>query len=417
MRIKFMNFIKRILSLFANALKHPVQPKKAINSSKEFFCNTSSYETISSSSVVLHIKTEELDGYFFECRKHTDIKKYVKKLIDDYFLLFCTDYPEKDDDKKFIIKSLEKPNNFKKFVSMGQKLYNVQSGCMEFLNTGNGAAIGLDTFNTDSERVKRLQKFVGQYAWCQLNSYKTNKNVGKNAFQTKEANAALASYEIAKLLKLEYMLPEAYYIKLNVDNKKILFGLFVKVAEGCSILPFTSEERKAKITPMLQRDLSNLNVLDVITHEQDHSPNNYNVITDKDGFVTGISAFDNKGEGTFFLRNTLDFQTYKYCSSFIGSDGLINRPYISKNLFEQLNRISKKTLNDKLKDVLNPLQILFCWKRILTLIETINQTVANKKNFSLLEQSAWSDVTVSEELSGAYGKTYLISFFSDVFLY
>lgn len=415
MRNKITNYIKIILSFLAGLLKRPSRLKKSVCASKELYCDKDSFKVISSSSVVLHVVTSELDGYFFECRKHTNIKKYVKSFIDDYFNIFCDDYPEKDADKEFIFKSLQNPQNFKKFISMGRKLYNLKSGCMEFLNTGNGAAIGLET--TESELIKRLQKFVGEYAWCQLNSFYTNKYIGKNAFQNKEAAAALATYEISKLLGLEYMLPQANYITLNIDNKKSLFGLFIKTAEGCSILPFNSDERKGKITPLLQRDLSSLNVLDVITHEQDHSPNNYNVVMDENGLVTGVSAFDNKGEGTFFLSESLDFQTFKYCSSFIKPDGLINRPYISKELFEQIKQITPEMLFKKLKGILNPLQIFFCWKRINNLTTTIEKTLTKQNKFLLLSTTDWSEKTVEDELSGDYGKTYLISFFSDVFLY
>lgn len=414
---KIINHIKKLLHIFIGFLKRTQQPSKKTFLPHQVFCKNDSIKLVSSSSVVLHIETSEIDGYFFESRKHTNIKKYVNAFIEDYFLLYCNDYPEKESDKKFILNSIKNRKNFKKFISMGVKLYNVQSGCMTFLNTGDGTAIGLETRNADAELIKRLQKFVGQYAWCQLNSYNTNKSVRRNAFQVEEANAALATLEISKLLNLDYLIPQAHFMTLNIDNTKSLFGLFIKSADGTSILPYNSDERKAKITPSLQRDLSNLNILDVITHEQDHSPNNYNVIMDNNGLVTGIHAFDNKGNGTFFLRSTLDFQTFKNCSSFIRPDGTINRPYISNEVFTQLKQITPKKIYASLHKNLNLLQIFFCWKRVQVLIKSIEKTLSEKNDFSLLDKTQWSDETIKTELNGAYGKTYLISFYSDVFLY
>lgn len=417
MFVKIINYIKKFLYFFMGILNRTHQPKNTDTIINEISCKHSSVKMLSSSSVVLHIETDDVDGFFFECRKHTDIKKYVKAFIDDYFLLYCEDYPEKDDDKTFILNSLKKPENFKKFITMGSKLYNVQSGCMSFLNTGDGTAVGLETQNEDTNRIKRLQKFVGQYAWCQLNSYNANKYIRKNSLQTQEANVASATLKIAKLLNLDYLIPESHYTTLNIVDKKSLFGFFVKTADGCSILPYTSEERKSKITPSLQYDLTNLNVLDVITYEQDHSPNNYNVIIDDSGLVTGIRAFDNKGNGTFALKRTIDFKTFKKAASFMNSDGTINRPFISNEVYISLKQITLHEVYKALNRHLNPLQIYFCWKRIQALITAIDKSLEKKKDFTLLKANEWSEETISKELSGSYGKTYLVSFYSDVLLY
>ena len=188
MLFKLLKQLKALLLFLTRFLRRPCKPKKFVRAPKEYFCHRESIKVISSSSVVLHVVTPEIDGYFFECRKHVKIKKYVTAFIDDYFSFYCDDYPEKNDDKKFILNSLKKPENFKKFIFMGRKQYAIDSGCMEFLNTGNAAAVGLET--QDPQLIKRLQKFVGQYAWCQLNSFITNQNSATNTFENKEASAA-----------------------------------------------------------------------------------------------------------------------------------------------------------------------------------------------------------------------------------
>ena len=139
---------------------------------------------------------------------------------------------------------------------------------------------------------------------------------------------------------------------------------------------------------------------------------------DNDGFVTGIHSFDNKGNGTFFLKRTLDFPTFKNCSSFVNSDGTINRPYISNDVYKQIKQLTPHKIYHSLHNYLNIFQVFFCWKRIQALIEAIEKSIANEeKALILLEKNEWSEHTLKTELSGVYGKTYLISFYSDVFLY
>jgi hypothetical protein len=134
------------------------------------------------------------------------------------------------------------------------------------------------------------------------------------------------------------------------------------------------------------------------------------------GYITGISAFDNKSSACFPLHKNIDFVSFKNCSPIINKDGLINRPFLSKTTTDLLEALSLKDLYSALKNILTPIQILFTWKRISLLKDAIRKTAKVNSNF-IISDNEWSKATIEKELDETYGKTYLMSFYSDVFLY
>ena len=76
-------------------------------------------------------------------------------------------------------------------------------------------------------------------------------------------------------------------------DRRSRIGYIMEDAGGVNALELTPEERLKRITPKLQKELINLNVLDYLCGMVDHSPGNYNVLLDEKGMFSGVRCFDN----------------------------------------------------------------------------------------------------------------------------
>lgn len=153
-------------------------------------------------------------------------------------------------------------------------------------------------------------------------------------------------------------------------------------------------------------------LMDVVTHEMDHQPNNYFVIFDDSEKAIDVSIFDNNGAGTFCMKSEISFSDYKNCSEFLNSDGTVNRPFLPLETVNALKKISPLKLYKSLHRYLSIAHIIFTWIRIKKVKKAIKKTVRERKDF-LITTEQWNADTIKEELSGKYGKTYLISYLED----
>lgn len=213
---------------------------------------------------------------------------------------------------------------------------------------------------------------------------------------------------VGKLLGLESLHPQSELVSLPGLGD----GILQAPAEGISILPFTAVQRRDMLTGAFQKEINNLNLLDVICYETDHSPNNYLVKRDSAGKLVGLSVFDNNGVGVFACRSTVCFYTYKKISLYLTEDGCVRRPHMSRQTANNLEQISFWTLYQCMRCCLKPLPILFLYRRISILQKAVRKTAARDPSF-LLDDVDWNESTIQEELSGTYGKTYLVGFLQD----
>lgn len=223
----------------------------------------------------------------------------------------------------------------------------------------------------------------------------------------KAIQASFAVEKLAGILGLADMVPHTEYAKLLVDGEE-LRGTLQEPAKGECIIEIDTPERRAAITPSFQRAINRMNIMDVISHDADHSPNNYNVIFDSQRKAAGISCFDNNGVGSFPLSASICFETYKQCSAIVTADGSFNRPYVDGALKNTLQHIRLHDLLS-LKEHLRSLRILFVWFRIKRLVKVLSGLSSDR----ILSEPDWSPSTIEKELSGQYGKTYLTGYLVD----
>lgn len=335
------------------------------------------------------------------------LKKYVFSVLDDYCLIY------NNIDKKLFEDIFGKKQYFQTFINIVKQGPYTNSIYAKYIKTGDAKLLGICINEDDIVQKRKIKHFVERFVWPELTAYYTNKYLRNNEYQTRTTSKVLATRAIACLLGIEDMIPYCEYITIKILGKKnkMLFGNFMEEAKGICGMDISIEDRKKMLTPEFQRRMMYMNILDVICHEQDHSPNNYNVIIEE-GKLVSLSIFDNNGVGTFSLNGNIDYETYKKCSSYLKEDGTINRPYIDKYIMERIERITKKDIKIALKPHLGMVAINCTWKRIVKLKKAIKATSQKRPGF-IIDSQDFSNETLNEELSGKYGKTYLVSFLQD----
>ncbi len=207
---------------------------------------------------------------------------------------------------------------------------------------------------------------------------------------------SIATGIVAIELGLGSTVTEAKPAFLSIDGTT-LKGVISERARGVRM-----QDAKAGKTPSLQRELSNLHLLDTVCFQTDHGINNYNVYDE--GGEHFVCAFDNDNPYTF-LPTPFVSHSLAGCSPLIVK-GQINRPYLSDGTVKALQALDIKGLKAKLKPYLNPLQLWALSRRVRKLRKAIRQGLG-KNSLRLLKDGDWSAETVKEETKGSYGSTYL----------
>ncbi|MBO5790187.1 MAG: hypothetical protein J6R40_03430, partial [Clostridia bacterium] len=160
---------------------------------------------------------------------------------------------------------------------------------------------------------------------------------------------AVSSRIVAEELGCERLITNLSFCRLTLDSGRSLFGVLSDTADG---------ERMADtdVAPSgsLQRELLILNALDVICHQPDHAPNNYNLKVLSDSLT--VCAFDNDNPRTFFPLTAIHL-SLSSCAPLADKAGTMLRPYFPKAFAESLQRVDTKRLTKRLKPYLNSLQI------------------------------------------------------------
>lgn len=232
----------------------------------------------------------------------------------------------------------------------------------------------------------------------------SSKGKSINIPQMDNARRIMSTEAIANILGLSYMIPHSKFVRLKIEDLPVQFGTLMETSDGIYPLKL-GEKLKNSIAPAIQCHLLNLNILDAICYEKDHRPGNYNIILNNYGKAESISAFDNDCQWTFFPAFNYNFSSYLGSSSLV-KKGHFNRPYLDKNLYENMQQMTKVLMTEALSPYLNTLQIAACWYRFRKVRQAINRSFASKR-LRLLEVGEWDVNTMKVELSGKYGDTYL----------
>lgn len=336
-------------------------------------------------------------GYFRFCDEWRPKNSFIKKSLNYY--LQQSSFSEEE--RLSIKQDCQNDKRFNRLVQLGMPS-DKQSFFSRFLRTGRTEEIGITNpyrisdfaYSNFIEKTKELAWYVKD----ELFNYLKNRRGGYLLYN---ANRQMGEYAVAKMLGVEHLITKTEFCKLQVEDS-IYFGTMSETAAGKFYYEF-EELVKNQITGVIQRDLNNLNLLDVINYESDHRPGNYHILISPGG--GGIIALDNDSPKAFYISSNCSFPTSAHNSPLIKKN-IINRPHFDSKIVEALLSLDYVQVKNTLNPYLNTLQIFICWKRIKQLQKAFKNTIKIRPSF-LLENQDWSNSTIEEELNGEYGETYL----------
>lgn len=372
------------------------------------------YFNLSSNQIISLVYEGKL-YYFRECPKIASFKDFFNNYIDDFFetirqiginkehfkqeFPINVDFKEEDifDFKEYIYrKKLQKGflRNLSKADLISQKInfsiwdnnIDIESILLEF------------GFQDVPNNTKEIAIYFLWYMRSVATNYRRLRITRSKSHSFFSSTKSIASRIVAEELKLEHTITNVRWCVLEIENRKEIFGLISDVAPGSRMMD-------SNVIPNgeLQRELMNLNILDLLCFQVDHGPNNYNVYIDNDKY--SICAFDNDNPNTFLPYPGISH--FRMAGTLlIDKNNMIMRPFFDKELAKRINNLDINVLRKRLKPYLNILQINALICRIQRLKRAIDKTQCSKANF-LIDYMDWNKDTIEEELSGKYGDTYL----------
>lgn len=353
---------------------------------------------------VIKITADGKTLYFKEAVRRNSLKKHIAARTHEFFTRIC---PNAELERK-ICAGLSGRASFRRLINMGDKT-EAGSPLNSYLQHGDERVLGLPP--AEAEEKDAVRKFVF-YIHGEITDHFNNTGVKKGRIQTFLAVRALAAAELAEMLGLGRLIPATAYVKLTLNGEE-KYGVIQEEAAGENAAGIPYGERRVRTTPQLLRELTDLNVLDALTRDSDHRADNYMTVSDGERKYTGVCSFDNDGGNAFFPSASLRIRHCTGCSDIVGRDGKINRPHLSRELSAAVLGLKFRDIK-KLERYLTFSQIFCLWQRVSKLKRAIRRTVGTYPHF-LLDSEEWSEEHIDEELTGKYGKTYLISFLSDCF--
>ena len=365
-----------------------------------------------SMNTIYILNIQEKKYFFRECPRHDNLRVLFERACDDFVIIarkglrlenfkqeipIRTKFSDKEINNFLIFLSEWKSSNrFWKEIKnleiyLKQSHFGIWNGNL-FLSDGAMTKLGIPQY---PESLVEIIAYFFTFISGPLFSWNFHSFLKEGEYETFFASRTIASYELAKCLNCERLITPAKFVKVIISGE-VHYGVLCDKAEGVRAL-----DSKALITPQLQKELLTLNILDALSYQNDHFVNNYNIITDKDNIAISVCAFDNDSKWTFAPFPFCPLQTARNGSPVI-KDGLYNRPFIPEDFWCRLKSIDIKEFDMKLSPYLNSIQIWALKKRIKQLASL--KTIDKKK---VLANREWNDNTVTTELSGHFGNTYL----------
>lgn len=351
-------------------------------------------------NTIIYFNKNGHQGFFRECRMHLPKDQFVDKLIDDYSV-FCIGGEYGVSIATELKKELHNKASIRKFFNMGDGT-NPYSNINKFRSSGDVTIIGLT--NNISEGLRDKLKDIVQFVWGPISEYRFCSRQKYGTFHLYNSIRTDVTKKVADLLNVSGIIPCSNYGSImlnNVNGGGYRFGIIVDVAMGG--MPQIGLHHKLSGT--LQRDLNDLNIIDIITHQKDHRPGNYFVSKNEKGELSAISAFDNDAPTTLFPTFNVSFQTYMKCSPLVEKNRF-NRPYISRRIWEAINSLTETNLKQVLCNSCSRIELFALIIRFNRLKSAINNSY-HDGSLKILEDYEWNTNTMKVELSGQFGRTYL----------
>lgn len=174
------------------------------------------------------------------------------------------------------------------------------------------------------------------------------------------------------------------------------------LAEPCNERNDNSKDVKVNTTGGFQRDLCNLQVLDVICGQIDRHEGNYFISQNEKGELSGIQGIDNDASfGTDEAPSLAKNKGGKQRAIFDIKTGKMTLPYMDKNLAERIKQLDPDMLRFALKDLLKNEEIEAAVKRLEHTKKAI-ETTQQEEPERFLEDNQWNDDTAQEMITNAW---------------
>lgn len=320
-----------------------------------------------------------------------------------------------------MVKERENPNN-----------YNDQN-----INTGAAAKSGDlmgKKFKEGFFSPEHIKKFSGNVGVkLNENSFASrSENAKVNEVETNVANRNVATSRIANLLGAGGLVEQSTNVKIHDKaSNTIKKGSLMTKSKGDEALESVKttiwsrmaritdvQEReelaKSKISPILQKELSSLQVLDYICGQGDRHRANYFLETgdDKNKQYTHVHGIDNDcsfstrvdAETVLKEQNQGVYDVAQHHRMVVDASGNLTIPHMDKQLATNILNLKEEEVRFALKDLLEEQFIDYTVQRLRLLQKGIRTELQKEKSEIFIEGGQWNDKTLEDFVQQSYRK-------------
>lgn len=333
------------------------------------------------------------EGFFRECRKHTPPKDFLSSLFDDYCRYVYVNN-NSDDCKTLLSRFLQGSKRWKRFYRMGEgtAFYSIIT---RYRKTGDYHLLGFDD-GYPQWFYNQLSGLV-QFAWGPLMEHRYCHYLKSGKYQTFNSSKSIVTKIVADYCGVGYLIPRTYYAKLLFDGTERI-GVVVERAKGDDPVGFNHKLHMSDVGASLQKNLLSLWILDILCYQKDHRPGNYFIEKKKDDKYSAVEAFDNDCPTTLMPIPSISFVTYIGILPMFDKEGNSRIPYLSKTLFEVIEKFDEKKLNKYISNYCSSFEAYFLRIRVNKLKKYLSCNLVSGR-IKLLADEEWSSYTMRLELN------------------
>lgn len=355
-------------------------------------------------NTIIRFTSGEGEGYFRECRKHSLPKQFLKELFGDYCQYVFVN--ENSEECLMILNGfLDDTRGWKLFYKMGEGTARF-SRITRFRKTKDYHIIGFRE-GLPSWFYGQLLQLV-QFSWGPIMEHRYCRGLDKGSYQTFNSSKSIVSKLIADYFSVGDLVPRTYYAKLVFDGRQRV-GVVVEPAAGIDPELLERKLTVQEVSPVLQKNLLSLWVIDMVCYQKDHRPGNYFIGKCGDSSYSRISAFDNDCPMTLFPSSSISFTTYVGIKPLFDKKEVSRVPFFSRRLYDAFAGINIRELQKRLTGFCSEMEITKLCERAFALKRKLERNVTAKQ-LTLLSDDEWSTDTMREELrvsSGTYFSFFL----------
>lgn len=343
-------------------------------------------------NTIIRFTSGQGEGYFRECRKHALPKQFLKELFGDYCQYVFVNENSKEC-FKILNDFLDNTRGWKLFYKMGEGTARF-SRITRFRKTEDYHVIGFRD-GLPSWFYGQLLQLV-QFAWGPIMEHRYCRGLDKGSYQTFNSSKSIISKLIADYFAVGDLVPSTYYARLVFDGKQRV-GVVVESAAGIDPNLLEKKLTIQEVSPVLQKSLLSLWVIDMVCYQKDHRPGNYFIGKCEDSSYSRISAFDNDCPMTLFPSSSISFTTYVGIKPLFNKNEVSRVRFFSRRLYEAFAEVNIQELKQRLTGLCSEMEITKLCERVSAIKCKLERNVAAKQ-LVLISDDEWSADTMQDEL-------------------